>query len=56
MPGVIHHPILDPVEHLVIHRRRGTGDLIETRIAGEGTLDPSPPGLGVPITALFTRA
>lgn len=56
VPSVIHHLILDPVRHRVIHRRRGSGDLIETRFATGGTLDLTSPGPGVPIIELFTRA
>ena len=56
VPSVIHYLILDPVRRVVILHKRAAGDLIETRIATEGTLDLTPPGLGVPVIELFTRA
>ncbi len=48
--------MVDPVERRVIHHERGAGDLIETRIASEGALDLSPPGLSVPVADLFAEA
>lgn len=56
VPSVIHYLILDPVKRLVIHHKRGEGDLIETRIASEGVLDLTPPGLSVPVADLFPEA
>lgn len=54
--SVMHCLMVDPVRRLVIHHKRGGGDLIETRIAGEGILDLSPPGLSVPVSDLFAEA
>lgn len=54
--SVMHYLLLDPVRRLVMHHRRGDGDLIETRIVTEGALDLTPPGLGLPIAELFADA
>ncbi|MCJ2049783.1 Uma2 family endonuclease [Methylobacterium sp. J-070] len=51
--SLCHYLILDPVNRIVIHYRRGEGGLIETRIATEGRLDLSPPGLTLPVAELF---
>ncbi|MDP4025692.1 Uma2 family endonuclease [Methylobacterium sp. NEAU 140] len=56
LPSVEHYLILDPVGRRVIHHRRGAGDLIETRIVGDGTLALDPPGLTLPVAALFADA
>ena len=53
IPSLQHYLIVDPSRPVVIHHRRGTGDLIETRIASGGQLDLSPPGLTVEIADLF---
>lgn len=54
--SVMHCLMVDPVKRLVIHHKRSSGDLIETRIAGEGILDLWPPGLSVPVADLFAEA
>jgi Uma2 family endonuclease len=54
LPSVQHYLILDPVQKLVIHHRRGA-EMIETRIAGEGLLSLDPPGLKVTVGALFAE-
>jgi Uma2 family endonuclease len=51
--SVRHYLIVDPVKRLVIHHRRAQRDLIETRIAIDGTLDLTPPGLSLPVPDLF---
>ncbi|WP_267356093.1 MULTISPECIES: Uma2 family endonuclease [unclassified Methylobacterium] len=48
-----HYLIIDPMSRLVIHHRRCAEELIETRIATEGTLDLTPPGLTLPVAELF---
>lgn len=54
--SVMHCLMVDPVRRLVIHHKRSGGDLIETRIASEGALELSPPGLSVPVADLFAEA
>jgi Uma2 family endonuclease len=51
--SLCHYLILDPVKRLLIHHARGAGGLIETRIASEGTLDLTPPGLTPSVAELF---
>ncbi len=53
LPSVAHCLIVDPRRRTVIHHRRGEVDLIETRIASSGDLRLDPPGLTLPVAALF---
>ena len=52
--SVRHYLIVDPARKLVIHHRRAA-DLIETRVASEGTLRFDPPGIEVAVEALFSE-
>lgn len=51
--SVAHYLMIDPVKRLVIHHARGTEGLIETRIASEGQLALTPPGLSLSVAELF---
>lgn len=53
IPSIHHYLIVDTERRIVIHHRRGEGDLIETRIVGEGTLALDPPGLSLAATDLL---
>jgi Uma2 family endonuclease len=53
LPGLSHYLIVDPDRRVVIHHKRGQGDVIETRILSEGVLRLDPPGLEVPVAELF---
>jgi Uma2 family endonuclease len=53
VPGLHHYLIVDPDRRVVIHHKRGTGDLIETRIVTDGALQLAPPGLVVQLRDLF---
>ena len=53
IPSVQHYLVVGPDRPLVIHHRRGTGDLIETRILASGTLSLNPPGQTLPVADLF---
>ena len=53
LPSVIHCLILDPETRMLIHHKRGQGDIIETRILSEGVLRLEPPGLEVPVADMF---
>ncbi|MFJ7440318.1 Uma2 family endonuclease [Methylorubrum thiocyanatum] len=55
LPSLRHYLILDTERRTVIHHRRSTGDLIETRIATAGDLILDPPGLTLPVEALFAE-
>ena len=48
-----HYLILEPVKRVVIHHGRSAEGQILTRIATEGTLDLTPPGLTLPVADLF---
>lgn len=50
-----HYLILDTERRTVIHHRRGDGELIETRLISSGDLSLDPPGLTLPVTALFAE-
>jgi len=50
-----HYLIVDPDRRVVIHHKRGAGDLIETRIASEGALNLVPPGLAIEVQELFEK-
>jgi Uma2 family endonuclease len=54
VPSVHHYLIVDPDRCIVVHHRRGEGDVIETRILADGVVSLAPPGLDVPIADLFT--
>ncbi len=55
-PSVVHYLIVDPERRMVIHHRRGEGELIETRILTAGALRLEPPGLGLEVEELFAPA
>jgi len=51
--GLSHYLIVDPDRRVVIHHKRGQGDLIETRIVSDGVLRLDPPGLEIPVAEMF---
>ncbi len=53
--GVMHDLVVDPVKRLAIHHRRAA-DLIETRVVSDGELTFDPPGLTLPLAAMFDDA
>jgi Uma2 family endonuclease len=53
VPSVIHYLAIDPERSLVIHHRRGEGDLLMTRIAADGEVRLDPPGLTLALTDIF---
>jgi Uma2 family endonuclease len=53
VPSIHHYLIVDPDEKLVIHHARGSGDAVATRLVSEGSLALEPPGLTLPVAALF---
>jgi Uma2 family endonuclease len=56
LPSVEHYLILDPDRRVVIHHKRGKGDIIETRILSEGTVRLDPPGIEAPVADMFAPA
>jgi Uma2 family endonuclease len=55
LASLAHYLILDPERRVVIHHKRGQGDIIETRILTEGLLRLYPPGLEAPVAEMFAR-
>jgi Uma2 family endonuclease len=53
LPSVAHYLILDPERRVLIHHKRGQGDVIETRILTEGLMRLDPPGLEAPVAEMF---
>jgi Uma2 family endonuclease len=53
LPSVAHYLILDPERRVLIHHKRGQGDIIETRILTEGLVRLDPPGLEAPVAEMF---
>jgi Uma2 family endonuclease len=56
LPSVEHYLILDPERRVVIHHKRGQGDIIETRILSEGAVRLDPPGIEAPVAEMFPPA
>ncbi|MFZ1107759.1 MAG: Uma2 family endonuclease [Rhodomicrobium sp.] len=56
VPSVMHYLVIDPERSLVIHHRRGEGDLLTTRIAAEGEVRLDPPGLILALTDIFAAS
>jgi Uma2 family endonuclease len=53
LPSLAHYLILDPERRVLIHHKRGQGDVIETRILTEGLVRLDPPGLEAPVAEIF---
>lgn len=53
LPSVQHYLMVDPERRAVIHHRRGSGELIETRVVREGGLALDPPGMELDLADLF---
>jgi hypothetical protein len=49
----IAHYLVDPHKRIVIHHPRVTGDVVATRIVGEGTVRLDPPGIEIAVGELF---
>ena len=53
--SIHHYLIVDADKRCVVHHRRGAGDLIETRIVHTGLISLDPPGLSLPVEAMFAE-
>ena len=53
LPSIAHYLILDPERRVVIHHKRGHGEIIETRILTEGFVRLDPPGLEASVADMF---
>jgi Uma2 family endonuclease len=51
--SIAHYLIVDPDKRIVIHRARGAGDTVATRIASDGALRLDPPGIETTMGELF---
>lgn len=56
VPSVQHYLILDPEGLTITHHKRGSGDVLETRVLTEGALHLDPPGLVIEIKDVFGPA
>jgi Uma2 family endonuclease len=54
--SIHHYLIVDPDRRVVIHHKRGSGDVIETRIVSAGALSLEPPGIALLAEELFQPA
>ena len=54
VPSIWHYLVVDPDKRIVIHHSRGNSEEIATRIVSEGNIALDPPGLIVPLAALFS--
>ncbi len=54
VPSIAHYLIADPDERILIHHARGQGDNLLTRVVAEGTIQLDPPGIALPVSALFS--
>ena len=55
VPSVMHYLVIDLSEPLIVHCRRGTGD-IQTRVVREGTITLDPPGLVIAVADVYGEA
>jgi Uma2 family endonuclease len=55
VPSIAHYLIVDPDKPLVVHHRRGEGSDILTRIYYDGDIGFDPPGLSLPLSAIYAR-
>lgn len=53
LPSVQHYLLVDPDRALIIHHKRGVGDVIETRIASGPAMRLDPPGLDLDVTEML---
>jgi Uma2 family endonuclease len=55
LPSVAHYLIFDPDKPLVVHHQRGQGSDLLTRIYSDGDIALDPPGLSLPLSAIYAR-
>jgi Uma2 family endonuclease len=54
LPGAMHYLTVDTDRRVVIHHRRGSGEIIETRVLSEGVLRLDPPGIETSVVEMLT--
>lgn len=52
LPGVRHDPLVRPLRPEIIHHRRN-GDRIKTTVATQGSIHLDPPGISLPLDAIY---
>ncbi len=53
IPSVAHYLVVHDEKKIIVHHRRGDGDIIETKLVSEGVLSLDPPGLHAPVAEFF---
>ena len=53
LPSVAHYLIVDPMQPLILHHTRGTGETILTRILRDGIIKLDPPGLELVVADVY---
>jgi Uma2 family endonuclease len=56
LPSVMHYLIVDPLQPLILHHARGTGDTILTHIVTAGTITLDPPGIALTVADIYGDA
>src|ERR1700682_1182027 len=51
--SIRHYLIILPEQRVVVHHRRDDGGKIETRIVRDGDVALTPPGIAIPVVAVF---
>jgi Uma2 family endonuclease len=54
LPSVTHYLIVDTDRRVVIHHKRGSGEIIETRVLNDGLLRLDPPGIETTVAEMLT--
>jgi Uma2 family endonuclease len=53
VPGIMHYLIVDPVQPLIVHHARQTGDAFLTRVVRDGTISLDPPGMEITVAEVY---
>ncbi len=53
VPTIQHYLVVDAEGRSITHHKRASGDVLETRIVGAGTLRLDPPGIEVDLARVF---
>jgi len=53
LPSVAHYLIVDPMQPMILHHSRGSGDAIITRVVTAGSIALDPPGLELALSDIY---
>jgi Uma2 family endonuclease len=53
VPSIQHYLVVDAEGRTITHHKRASGDVLETRIVGDGTLRLDPPGIELDVARVF---